>query len=58
MKTQVKILTDKKSMMEARCEEVLSRKHWKYHRLDEVADWKGGETALAKRLLKKYQVTF
>jgi hypothetical protein len=56
MKT--KILTDKASMDEARILEVFARKHWKYHRLAEVADWKGGETALAKRLLKKYRVTW
>jgi alpha-amylase/alpha-mannosidase (GH57 family) len=55
---KVKYLMDKESMVEARILEVLARKHWSYHRLDEIADWKGGETALAKRLLKKYRMSY
>jgi hypothetical protein len=38
--------------------EVLARKHWTYHRLADVADYKGGEKSLAKRLLKMYRVSY
>lgn len=58
MKKNVKYLTDKESETEAICLEVLSRKHWSWHRLDEIADWKGGHTALAKRLTNKYRMSY
>lgn len=58
MKTKFKILTDKESETEAICLSVLNRQHWTKHRLAEIADWKGGENSLAKRLLKKYRMSY
>lgn len=47
-------LTDRESELEALALATIYKQHWTKYRLAEIAEWKGGETALAKRLLRKY----
>ncbi len=54
----VKYLTDEENEREALILSIIYRQHWTKYRLAEIADWKGGETALAKRLLSKFRMSY
>ena len=58
MNDKVKYMTDRESEIEALALSIINRQHWTKYRLAEIADWKGGYTALAKRLLRKYRMSY